>query len=81
MGIPSRIVEADDKEAFQISSTENIQRKSLNPVEKAYAFEAYNLNYGWGFGFVGFGILTISSYMIILGLYSTAILHLPRCQT
>lgn len=48
MEIPSRIVEADDKEAFQLSLTENIQRKSLNPVEEAYAFEAYHLNYGWG---------------------------------
>jgi len=48
MEIPSRIVEADDKEAFQLSLTENIQRKSLNPVEEAYAFETYNLNYGWG---------------------------------
>ena len=48
MEIPSRIVEADDREAFQLSLTENIQRKSLNPVEEAYAFEAYNLNYGWG---------------------------------
>ena len=48
MEIPSRIVEADDKEAFQLSLTENIQRKSLNPVEEEYAFEAYNLNYGWG---------------------------------
>jgi ParB family chromosome partitioning protein len=46
--IPSRIVDADDKEAFQLSLTENIQKKSLNPVEEAYAFEAYNLNYGWG---------------------------------
>ena len=48
MEIPSRIVKADDKEAFQLSLTENIQRKSLNPVEEAYAFEAYNLNCGWG---------------------------------
>ena len=46
--IPARIVEVDDKEAFQLSLTENIQRKSLNPVEEAYAFEAYHLNYGWG---------------------------------
>ena len=31
-----------------MSLTENIQRRSLNPIEEASAFEAYHLNYGWG---------------------------------
>jgi ParB family transcriptional regulator, chromosome partitioning protein len=46
--IPSRVVHVGDKEAFQLSLVENIQRKSLNPIEEARAFEAYTLNYGWG---------------------------------
>ncbi len=41
------MVSVDDKEAFQLSLTENIQRKSMNPIEEARAFEAYTLNYGW----------------------------------
>jgi ParB family transcriptional regulator, chromosome partitioning protein len=46
--IPCRVVYVDDKEAFQLSLIENIQRKNLNPIEEARAFEAYTLNYGWG---------------------------------
>jgi ParB family transcriptional regulator, chromosome partitioning protein len=46
--IQARVVSVDDKEAFQLSLTENIQRKSLNPIEEARAFETYSLNYGWG---------------------------------
>ena len=42
------IVELDDKEAFEVSLVENIQRKTLRPIEEAEAFRRYILNYGWG---------------------------------
>ena len=40
--------ELDDKEAFEISLVENIQRRTLNPVEEAKAFKAYVSEIGWG---------------------------------
>ena len=42
------IVEMDDKDAFEISLIENIQRKNLNPIEEAQAYKVYVLNFGWG---------------------------------
>jgi ParB family transcriptional regulator, chromosome partitioning protein len=42
------IVELDDKDAFEVSLIENIQRKSLNPIEEAKAYKEYILNFGWG---------------------------------
>jgi ParB family chromosome partitioning protein len=42
------IIEADDKHAFEISLTENMQRKSLNPIEEAMAYKKYVVNFGWG---------------------------------
>jgi ParB family transcriptional regulator, chromosome partitioning protein len=38
----------DDKEAFEISLIENIQRYSLEPLEEARAFRNYVLETGWG---------------------------------
>lgn len=46
--IPSCIVELSDKDAFEVALTENIQRKSLNPVQEAEAFSRYVEEYGWG---------------------------------
>jgi len=42
------ILELDDREAFEVSLIENIQRKSLNVVEEAYAFKNYVSNFGRG---------------------------------
>jgi ParB family chromosome partitioning protein len=42
------VMELDDKQAFEISLIENIQRKSLSPIEEAYAFESYVKERGWG---------------------------------
>jgi ParB family transcriptional regulator, chromosome partitioning protein len=42
------VVELDDKSAFEVSLTENIQRKSLDPIEEARAFKTYVDEYGWG---------------------------------
>lgn len=42
------VAELDDKTAFEVSLTENIQRMSLNPIEEARAFKTYVDNFGWG---------------------------------
>ena len=42
------IVEVDDKEAYEISLTENLQQKTLNPMEEARAFKEYTTTFGWG---------------------------------
>ena len=42
------IVEATDKEAFEISLVENIQRNNLDPIEEAKFFKLYVQDYGWG---------------------------------
>lgn len=46
--IVCQIVELDDKSAFEVSLTENLQRRSLDPVEEAKAFKAYVEDFGWG---------------------------------
>ena len=46
--ITAHIVHLDDQEAFETALVENIQRKTLNPVEEAHAFKDYISNYGWG---------------------------------
>ena len=46
--IPCLIVELDDREAFEISLIENIQRRTINPIEEAHAFKNYTLDFGWG---------------------------------
>jgi ParB family chromosome partitioning protein len=46
--IVCHIVELDDKDAFEVSLIENIQRKSVNPIEEAYAYKEYVMNFGWG---------------------------------
>ena len=42
------IIEVSDQHAFEISLIENIQRKSLDPLEEASAYKKYVLNFGWG---------------------------------
>lgn len=46
--IPCVVIDANDKEAFEVSLIENIQRSSLEPLEKAQAFKKYVLESGWG---------------------------------
>jgi len=46
--IISHIVELDDREAFELSLIENIQRKTLSPIEEANGFKAYVQDFGWG---------------------------------
>lgn len=46
--IMCHIVEVDDKDAYELYLTENIQRKSFDPIEEARAFKTYVVDYGWG---------------------------------
>src|SRR5689334_23338674 len=46
--IPCKIKELDDKQAFEIQITENIQRKSMSYLEEAEAFRKYVQDLGWG---------------------------------
>ena len=42
------IIDATDKEAYEISLMTNIQRKLLTPIEEAQAFDKYLQHYKWG---------------------------------
>lgn len=44
--IPARVIEADDRLAAELAIVENLQRKDLNPVEKAISFRQYIERYG-----------------------------------
>lgn len=46
--ISCQLVELTDKEAFELSIVENVQRKSLNPIDEAKAFKTYVCDNGWG---------------------------------
>jgi ParB family transcriptional regulator, chromosome partitioning protein len=46
--IVCHVLEIDDREAFEISLIENIQRKSMSPIGEANAFKDYILKFGWG---------------------------------
>jgi ParB family transcriptional regulator, chromosome partitioning protein len=46
--IPCKIREMSDKQAYEIQLTENIQRKSMDPIEEAEAFRRYVMDFGWG---------------------------------
>ena len=46
--IACHVVQLNDKEAFELSLIENIQRRSLNPIEEGQAFKKYVSQFGWG---------------------------------
>ena len=46
--IPCKIREFSDKQAYEIQLTENLQRKSMDPIEEAEAFQRYVVDFGWG---------------------------------
>lgn len=46
--ITCHVVELDDREAFEISLVENVQRHTFSPIEEAQAFKTYITDYGWG---------------------------------
>ena len=46
--IAAKIRELSDKQSYEIQLTENIQRKSMDPIEEAEAFRRYVIDFGWG---------------------------------
>lgn len=46
--IACKIREMSDRQAFEIQLTENIQRKTMDPIEEAEAFRKYVMDFGWG---------------------------------
>ena len=46
--IKAMVLELDDKTAYETAITENVQRRTLDPLEEARAFKNYCDKYGWG---------------------------------
>jgi ParB family transcriptional regulator, chromosome partitioning protein len=46
--IPCIVREMSDKEAYEVSLVENVQRNSLSPIEEAMAYKRYTEDRGWG---------------------------------
>lgn len=46
--VPCRVLEIGEKQAYELSLIENVQRRSLNPIEEAMAFYFYVSRKGWG---------------------------------
>ena len=46
--IPCKIREITDRQAYEIQITENLQRKTMDPLEEAAAFQKYIVDFGWG---------------------------------
>jgi len=44
--VPIKVVEADDRHVAELAIVENMQRKDLNPLEKAASFQHYLQQYG-----------------------------------
>jgi ParB family chromosome partitioning protein len=42
------IIELSDKEAYEVRLVENLQHKTMNPIEESIAFKKYVNSYGWG---------------------------------
>jgi ParB family chromosome partitioning protein len=42
------VIELSDKEAYEVGLVENIQHKTMNPIEESIAFKKYVNSYGWG---------------------------------
>jgi ParB family transcriptional regulator, chromosome partitioning protein len=46
--IPCHIVDLDDKDAYELSLVENLQRETLSAIDQARAFRRYIEEYGYG---------------------------------
>lgn len=46
--VKSIVMDLDDKSAYEIAITENVQRRTLDPLEEGLAFKRYCDEFGWG---------------------------------
>lgn len=46
--INCHLIELSDQEAYELALTENVQHKTMNPIEEAIAFYRYVKEFGWG---------------------------------
>ncbi len=46
--VPCIVKEMSDQDSYEIALTENLQRKTMNPIEEAIAFKKYIEQNGWG---------------------------------
>jgi ParB family chromosome partitioning protein len=46
--VACHLVELDDKQAFEASIVENVQRNTLSPIEEGLAYRKYIQEFGWG---------------------------------
>ncbi len=46
--LPCTISHLSDKDAFEASIVENVQRENLDPIDEAQAYRRYVLEFGWG---------------------------------
>jgi len=46
--IPCHVMDLSDKEAYELSLIENLQRSSMNPIEEGQGYIRYIEEYGWG---------------------------------
>lgn len=46
--IPCKIREFSDRQAYEIQLSENLQRKTMDPIEEAEAYQKYIADFGWG---------------------------------
>lgn len=44
--VPANVIDADDRQTAELAIIENLQRKNLNPLEKAASFQRYLEHYG-----------------------------------
>lgn len=46
--VSCKIRDFDDRQAYEVQLTENLQRKTMDPIEEAEAYEKYVIDFGWG---------------------------------
>jgi ParB family transcriptional regulator, chromosome partitioning protein len=46
--ISCHLVDLSDREAYEVALVENLQHKTMNPMEEAMAFSQYVTSHGWG---------------------------------